>query len=693
MQRSNEQNKHGARNIANQYDANHHNTNIDQSARDLNATSSNNSDRQQSGATAMNAQLHNPQHRSEYEVAGPHIGGTPQPYDSVKIEHAKDHLVESMNKLAMDSKDNTNTAGSVSTTGAQTDQFVKNSTQDVAGIGSVHSNSTTTPKTSTSPTNMHSVHQPQTTSHIDHSSQSAHISPSSKTNGASRVNAADRRTGDVMPTTSVTPLAPSHSSSTSDNNQYHQRHHGQTQQQHLDHNQQQHPPVSMKHNQVPTAAVMGAASAISSAPPLNDNVTSTTDTPVTPGQAADRNLSLEASPHHNSGQYHSTHPGGMKSERTAENKYRMNDPNASHHQQEQRHQSITDKVKSLFHHHDSATTSENELAANDRSNVHSGGNVADAPTANARTAETAAAAKLAYMDKASTPGHHSLTHSTFKSDHHGTSDNKADAQLLRTKHEGHQSPNNTSTSATTFSSNAKDSSSLGRNPMTSRADGSEVRTAAGAAGSYLGNKNTLATDAPKDPHLHNDKLDKMKISSHSPVVNTHVNANTGADMDSSATTYTPSANSAHMPTPGSNPATMAKMTATERTSVSAGHHANDNIKSPTDAAAAGGATSAHTSHKPATAASKDSVYMKATPHSANTASRTNISSSGNNAGYSMGSHVPPTNDRAIPTMPGAYKSAAPQVGPGEEVVWVKTTTITDPEGNVVESRQNIIDPR
>ncbi|KFH65902.1 hypothetical protein MVEG_08005 [Podila verticillata NRRL 6337] len=61
----------------------------------------------------------------------------------------------------------------------------------------------------------------------------------------------------------------------------------------------------------------------------------------------------------------------------------------------------------------------------------------------------------------------------------------------------------------------------------------------------------------------------------------------------------------------------------------------------------------------------------------------------------------PSSSGETPVIPASYKGPIPKAGPGEEVVWVKTTTTTDyydtdkgpdTSGDVVESHQDVLDP-
>ncbi|KAF9920117.1 hypothetical protein FBU30_010106 [Linnemannia zychae] len=55
-------------------------------------------------ATAMRASVQNP-HGTNYEVAGPMIGGTATPYNRENIEIAKEHLADSVEKISLQDKD------------------------------------------------------------------------------------------------------------------------------------------------------------------------------------------------------------------------------------------------------------------------------------------------------------------------------------------------------------------------------------------------------------------------------------------------------------------------------------------------------------------------------------------------------------------------------------------------------------
>ncbi|KAF9980932.1 hypothetical protein BGZ75_007809 [Mortierella antarctica] len=235
----------------------------------------------------------------------PSIGGAAMPYNSAKIEAAKQHLVDSLNGTHIDnSVDHTNNSKSATrtipsgatsvATGAAKKLVSHDDETKLATSGNLPSQvaempsyakdipsstaSTTTLYGSPFPTDHDSsISSTGTGAARDMSSgQSRTTAPLGASSIHPNLHSEQQNLGTVHPT-GLSQNATTHSSSTApmmaDSQQLH----------HQDGNTAS---GSMKGREVSTAGVMGATSALFPAPPMKDTVTSTTDIPPTaPGQA------------------------------------------------------------------------------------------------------------------------------------------------------------------------------------------------------------------------------------------------------------------------------------------------------------------------------------------------------------------------------------------------------------------------
>ncbi|KAG9320159.1 hypothetical protein KVV02_004296, partial [Mortierella alpina] len=277
---------------------------------DSNATSS--YQQQSAPATALRANYQNPG-GADSAVAEPSIGGAAMPYNSAKIEAAKQHLVDSLNGTHIDnSVDHTNNSKSVTSTipsgatsvatGAAKKLVSHDDETKLATSGSHPSQvaempsyakdipsstaSTTTLYGSPFPTDHDSsISSTGTGAARDMSSgQSRTTAPLGASSMHPNLHSEQQNLGTVHPT-GLSQNVTTHSSSTAPM---------MTDSQQLHHQDGNTASGSMKGREVSTAGVMGATSALFAAPPMKDTVTSTTDIPPTaPGQApASSNLPM-----------------------------------------------------------------------------------------------------------------------------------------------------------------------------------------------------------------------------------------------------------------------------------------------------------------------------------------------------------------------------------------------------------------
>ncbi|KAG0355717.1 hypothetical protein BC939DRAFT_440228 [Gamsiella multidivaricata] len=198
---------------------------------DRNATSEHTP--QRTDATVMRANRLAPTGGCEYRIAEPTVGGSARmaPYDADKIESAKERLVDAMNGL------------------------------NVRGVGESYR---------TAPVS-YGNHPPEVPIIGVENPRSEGLVPAS-TDSTEKIQAAS--TSEMSEQ-----MEPRHSTGLNNDPETHpsaeeQRH------------PKQYMSSTMRGHEVPTAAVLGATSAAFPAPPLNDNVISTTDIPPTaPGQA------------------------------------------------------------------------------------------------------------------------------------------------------------------------------------------------------------------------------------------------------------------------------------------------------------------------------------------------------------------------------------------------------------------------
>ncbi|KAF9957913.1 hypothetical protein BGZ72_001197 [Mortierella alpina] len=280
---------------------------------DSNATSS--YDQQSAPATALRANRQNPG-GADSAVAEPSIGGVATPYNSAKIETAKQHLVDSLNGTHIDnSADHTTNNKSVKSTITSGATSVASSAA-AAGAAALtaakklvsHDDETHSRTSDSHPS--HVAHMPSYAKDIPSSTASTttlYGSPyptehDAATAGTGPAAARDMSSGQSK---AATPLQPSsmqsslhsehqnagtaRSTGLSQNPMTHSS--SSTEPMSADRHQLPHQegnsmPGSMKGREVSTAGVMGATSAYFAAPPMKDTVTSTTDIPPTaPGQA------------------------------------------------------------------------------------------------------------------------------------------------------------------------------------------------------------------------------------------------------------------------------------------------------------------------------------------------------------------------------------------------------------------------
>ncbi|KAG0054052.1 hypothetical protein BGZ83_012041 [Gryganskiella cystojenkinii] len=311
---------------------------------DRNATSSNYI--QDSNATAMRSNIQNPNfsHR-EVEVAGPTMGGTPYPYDSSNIDVAKGNLADSLDRTHISSAGaNTgrslnnsfasgasNVAATAATAGAAVataakkltshedsnkDNYASPHPHQLASVPSASDATKSTTSTYSNPSNLYT-----------HSnSMNTNISAASVPTASATTANTTYSTPSTLASAKIEPLHSTGLNQTTTTTQ-----------------QTPHEPESMKGRRVSSAAVMGATSAAFPAPPMTDTVTSTTDIPPTaPGQAAPKI-------HHIS---HET-PAIMKPE------YKDHENIAEEHKEH--HAGLGDKIKNVFRRRSSVTEIDHHL--------------------------------------------------------------------------------------------------------------------------------------------------------------------------------------------------------------------------------------------------------------------------------------------------------------------------------------------
>ncbi|KAF9178674.1 hypothetical protein BGZ51_007543 [Haplosporangium sp. Z 767] len=262
------------------------NKNYNDSNVNRNATSSYTA--QQPNAMAMRSGLQNPS-GSNYQVAEPSMGGgismKMSPYDSAKIEVAKEHLVEALNSTHINDKTkDTETTGTNTGTGTGTTRLnnsgVDNDTRTNPALAGVTTAGTAAAGVGAAKTLASQNDQRYTTA------PTAAENPMTAETSKDNTMSAPRSTGHIEPrhSTGLDRDSVERTEAT-----HHHHHHQPQQQQHQQQMQgvhDEHLPASMRGHQVHTAGVMGASSPWFPAPPMNDTVVCTTDIPPTaPGQA------------------------------------------------------------------------------------------------------------------------------------------------------------------------------------------------------------------------------------------------------------------------------------------------------------------------------------------------------------------------------------------------------------------------
>ncbi|KAF9576120.1 hypothetical protein EC968_000188 [Mortierella alpina] len=410
---------------------------------DSNATSS--YAQENAPATALRANRQNPG-GADSAVAEPSIGGVAMPYNSAKIEAAKQHLVESLNGTHIDnSVDHTTHNKSVTGT------IASGATSVAAGAAAAGTAALTAAKKLVS-------HDDETRSETNggHPSQVAHMPsyakdlpsstastttlygsplPSDHDNSTSSTSTTDARDKSSVPSRTSAPLSASSmhseqhpgSARSTDQSQNSTAHSSSTapmtaDSQQLHHKDDNALSGSMKGRQVSTAGVMGATSALFAAPPMKDTVTSTTDIPPTaPGQApASTNMSMRsqgpAAMGATAATAGTTAYNTNKGQQISDNVAATNkDFDLSKTHRAERRPSIADKVKNVFRRRSSTTELDND---NIETGNYQGSNTLGAPNnettlkhrkssgLNAREMATAAAA-AAKIQAATAAGPHS----------------------------------------------------------------------------------------------------------------------------------------------------------------------------------------------------------------------------------------------------------------------------------------------
>ncbi|KAF9369323.1 hypothetical protein CPC16_004601 [Podila verticillata] len=374
--------------------------------------------------------------------------------------------------------------------------------------------------------------------------------------------------------------------------------------------------------------------------------------------------------------------------------------------------SIKDKVKSVFHRRPSAQA---------------------AAEAEAAAAAAAVAAKPkgydAKLDRSEAVPETPYTSSgTHKADLHAAPGNpamKLDAHPTTTLNQGHSSryqeaPGKTSTTAPVVGAAAaanKTTTAEPSRPLAEKITAPVAGAAATGTAAYLGNKAKYANDPVTDS---TNKLahgtqqttaasystpSKTTLAHTTPAVNS-----TGAYSAPAVekTTMTPigplrpPTDKTTAPALGASSAVGAATAATAGTAAYMGSKARDSKEGATGTTPASAYNAS--SYPTTTTATTPAVSSYSTKPPVNTSSAYTTATSGAPA-PATGTYpkvaTTPSSSGATPVIPASYKGPIPKAGPGEEVVWVKTTTTTDyydtdkgpdTSGDVVESHQDVLDP-
>ncbi|KAF9325424.1 hypothetical protein BG006_011096 [Podila minutissima] len=432
-----------------------------------------------------------------------------------------------------------------------------------------------------------------------------------------------------------------------------------------------HATQNVPKGEVVTAGVIGAASAISAAPPMNDTIKATPRfTPFEP----------------------SSHPPSQISSNDGLAKMTANStPSTATPAQEkhlhEHHSGIKDKVKNVFRRRSSAQAA------------------AEAEAAAAAAAEDAKPKSYdAKLDRFEAIPETPYTSSGApKADLHaapGKPAVKLDAHPTTTLNQGHNSRRreaSTSDLAMSKTSTTSSSSSVSSRPLSEKITAPVVGAAAAGTAAYMGK---MAKDAKDTKGAFVDSTNTSTYSSKSvtpaphstPVINTtstYAPATTlpAVERTTAKTTGTTTDPSRPLTKKVTAPMTGAAATVGAATAGTAAYMSNK-AKDTMDAATSGNAHNS-SSYKTTTTTGTTpapTTYSKTTP--------TTITSS-------LGTTPVQVKSADKIAIPASYKGPIPKAGPGEEVVWVKTTTTTDyydtdkgvdTNGDVVETRQNVLDP-
>ncbi|KAF9275389.1 hypothetical protein BGZ74_004038, partial [Mortierella antarctica] len=607
----------------------------------LNATSSHAN--QNPTAKAMRS---GQQHEFAYEIAGPTVGGmAPQvtPYNQYSITDSM-----SKTKISEGTPTTTTTTTTTKPVGASSTDSISKAGANAAGaVGAVPAGATAAGGDLVNAAKNVVSHHGAPEDSLD----SPHPHPITYMSGkATEVKSQTATTSTPRSAAKPAFVEPIHS--TGLNNPVAPTHHHATQ--------------NVTKGKVVTAGVIGAASATIAAPPMNDTIRATPR--FTPSEP-------------------SSHPPSQLSSNDGLPKMTANSTTSTATPAEEKH---IHKVKNVFRRRSSAQAA------------------AEAEAAAAAAAEAAKPKSYdAKLDRFEAIPESPYTSSGApKADLHAAPGKlavKLDAHPTTTLNQGHNSRRHeasTSDLAMRKTSTTSSSSSVSSRPLSEKITapvvGAAATVGAAAAGTsaYMGNMAKDAKDAVVDSSNTSTYSSKSVPPTpySTPVVNTtstYAPATTlpAVERTTAKTTSTTTDLSRPLTTKITAPVTGAAATVGAATAGTAAYMSNK-AKDTMDAATGGNAhngssyiTTTTTGTTPA-----PTTYSKTTPTTATS---------------SLGTTPMQVKSADKIAIPASYKGPIPKAGPGEEVVWVKTTTTTDyydtakrvdTNGDVVETHQNVLDP-